>query len=158
MIFRTNPCQQYYSGFRKGMSRVSGGPLTFVTVNSRDACSGSCSEFLFHTRDFCSLPACAVHFVGCFRCFAHTLSPDSSLAARRFSRLGNTYGTASLAVSFNCARELARTQRRSGFLLHYLDKLVYPDVSSTMLTTAAVIICSLNLAFYGRQAWIARLR
>jgi len=47
---------------------------------------------------------------------------------------------------------------QGGFLLHYLDKLVYPDISSTMLTTAAVIICGLNLAFYGRQAWIARLR
>jgi len=45
---------------------------------------------------------------------------------------------------------------QGGFLLHYLDKLVYPDISSTMLTTAAVIICALNLAFYGRQAWCAR--
>ena len=44
------------------------------------------------------------------------------------------------------------------FLLHYLDKLVYPDISSTMLTTVAVIICALNLAYYGRQVWIARLR
>ena len=43
-----------------------------------------------------------------------------------------------------------------GFLLHYLGKLVYPDVSSTMLTIAAVIICALNLAFYCRQIWIAR--
>lgn len=45
-----------------------------------------------------------------------------------------------------------------GFLLHYLDKLVYPDISSTVLTIAAVIICALNLAFYGRQVWIARRR
>ncbi len=44
---------------------------------------------------------------------------------------------------------------QGGFLLHYLDKLVYPDISSTMLTIAAVIICGLNLAFYGRQFWIA---
>jgi hypothetical protein len=44
---------------------------------------------------------------------------------------------------------------KGGFLLHYLDKLVYPNVSSTKLTTAAVIICTLNLACYGRQAWIA---
>ena len=47
---------------------------------------------------------------------------------------------------------------KSGFLLHYLDKLVYPDISSTMLTIAAVITCALNLAFYGRQIYIARLR
>jgi hypothetical protein len=45
---------------------------------------------------------------------------------------------------------------QGGFLLHYLDKLVYPDISSTVLTIAAVIICVVNLAFYGRQLWIAR--
>lgn len=37
-----------------------------------------------------------------------------------------------------------------GFLLHYLDKLLYPDVSQTFLTMAAVIVCLLNLAFYAR--------
>jgi hypothetical protein len=45
-----------------------------------------------------------------------------------------------------------------GFLLHYLDKLVYPDISATALTIAGVLICVLNLAFYGRQVWIARVR
>lgn len=45
-----------------------------------------------------------------------------------------------------------------GFLLHYLDKLVYPDISSTLLTVAGVVICALNLALYGRQMWIARHR
>ena len=47
---------------------------------------------------------------------------------------------------------------RGGFLLHYLDKLVYPDISATALTIAGVFICALNLALYGRQMWIARLR
>ena len=47
---------------------------------------------------------------------------------------------------------------QGGFLLHYLDKLVYPDISATVLTVAGVIICALNLVFYGRQIWIARLR
>jgi hypothetical protein len=47
---------------------------------------------------------------------------------------------------------------QGGFLLHYLDKLVYPDISATVLTVAGAIICALNLAFYGRQMWIARLR
>ena len=47
---------------------------------------------------------------------------------------------------------------QGGFLLHYLDKLVYPDISATVLTFAGVVICVLNLAFYGRQIWIARLR
>ncbi len=44
---------------------------------------------------------------------------------------------------------------QGGFLLHYLDRLVYPDISSAVLTIAAVIVCGVNLAFYGWQAWIA---
>ena len=47
---------------------------------------------------------------------------------------------------------------QSGFLLHYLDKLVYPDISATLLTVAGVVICALNLALYGLQIWSARLR
>jgi hypothetical protein len=43
---------------------------------------------------------------------------------------------------------------QGGFLLHYLDKLVYPDISATALTVAGVIVCGINLAFYGRQTWI----
>src|SRR5882762_5019166 len=40
---------------------------------------------------------------------------------------------------------------QGGFLLHYLDKLVYPDISSTMLTIAGVTTFALHLAFYGGQ-------
>src|SRR5215475_7239553 len=47
---------------------------------------------------------------------------------------------------------------QGGFLLHYLDKLVYPDISATVLTTAGVLVCLVNLGLYGRQMWIARLR
>jgi hypothetical protein len=47
---------------------------------------------------------------------------------------------------------------QGGFLLHYLDKLVYPDVSATVLTVAGVFICAVNLAFYGWQIWVARHR
>ena len=43
-----------------------------------------------------------------------------------------------------------------GFLLHYLDKLVYPDIGVTILTAAGVVICLLNLSLYARQFWIAR--
>ncbi len=39
---------------------------------------------------------------------------------------------------------------QGGFLLHYLDKFVYPDVPASVLTLAAVIVCVLNLAFYAR--------
>jgi Protein of Unknown function (DUF2784) len=45
---------------------------------------------------------------------------------------------------------------QGGFLLHYLDKLVYPDISANVLTIAGVIVCAANLAFYARQVWISR--
>jgi len=44
------------------------------------------------------------------------------------------------------------------FLLHYLDKLVYPEVSATALTFAGVFVCVLNLALYGWQIGISRRR
>ncbi|MGB8886679.1 MAG: DUF2784 domain-containing protein [Candidatus Korobacteraceae bacterium] len=47
---------------------------------------------------------------------------------------------------------------QGGFLLHYLDRLVYPNISPGVLTIAAVIICGLNLAFYARQIWVVRER
>jgi hypothetical protein len=45
---------------------------------------------------------------------------------------------------------------QGGFLLHYIDKLVYPDVSATALTVAGVTVCGFNLVLYGRQAWRIR--
>jgi Protein of Unknown function (DUF2784) len=47
---------------------------------------------------------------------------------------------------------------QGGFLLHYLDKLVYPDISATVLMVAGVVVCILNLLLYGRLMWIARHR
>ena len=44
---------------------------------------------------------------------------------------------------------------QGGFLLHYLDKLVYPDISANVLTIAGVIVCVANLVFYARQVWIS---
>jgi len=34
------------------------------------------------------------------------------------------------------------------FLLHYLDKLVYPDLPPSWLFAAAVIVCIANLGYY----------
>jgi len=44
---------------------------------------------------------------------------------------------------------------RGGFLLHYLDRLVYPDISPTVLTVAGLFVCALNLALHTRQIWSA---
>jgi Protein of Unknown function (DUF2784) len=45
---------------------------------------------------------------------------------------------------------------QGGFLLHYLDRLVYPNISVNLLTTAAVAVCVLSLVFHVRQIWIDR--
>jgi hypothetical protein len=45
---------------------------------------------------------------------------------------------------------------RGGFLLHYMDKLVYPDISATVLTVSGVLVCAFNLAIYGRRACAIR--
>jgi Protein of Unknown function (DUF2784) len=45
---------------------------------------------------------------------------------------------------------------QGGFLLHYTDKLVYPDISATVLTVAGVLVCAFNLAIYSRRAWRVR--
>ena len=40
---------------------------------------------------------------------------------------------------------------QGGFLLHYLDKLVYPDIPTEVLTVVAVLVCLTNLAVYARR-------
>lgn len=42
---------------------------------------------------------------------------------------------------------------QGGFLLHYLDRLVYPDISVMLLVTVGVLVCAVNLVIYGWQAW-----
>jgi len=64
-----------------------------------------------------------------------------------------------LTLLENCFEGKAGIQPyQGGFLLHYLDKLVYPDISATVLTVAGVLVCAPNLALYGRQMWIGRSR
>ena len=42
---------------------------------------------------------------------------------------------------------------QGGFVVHYLDRLVYPDVPDWTLTVAGVAVCVLNLAIYVRR-WL----
>ena len=42
---------------------------------------------------------------------------------------------------------------QGGFLLHYLDRIVYPDISAWLLVSAGVIVCGLNLLIYFRR-WL----
>src|SRR5579875_2551243 len=39
---------------------------------------------------------------------------------------------------------------RGAFLVHVLEKFVYPDISGSMLVVAGVAVCAFNLAIY---AW-----
>lgn len=54
-------------------------------------------------------------------------------------------------------------QRKAGiasyegsFLIHYLEKLIYPDVTYTVLVPTAVAVCVFNLGIYVRRAWRSR--
>jgi hypothetical protein len=40
-----------------------------------------------------------------------------------------------------------------GFVVHYLDKLVYPDLPANVLTAAAVTVCVFNLGYYAMSTW-----
>jgi Protein of Unknown function (DUF2784) len=46
------------------------------------------------------------------------------------------------------------TPYTGGFLLHYLDRLVYPNISGVVLTVAGVAVCAVNLGIYVRR-WTA---
>jgi hypothetical protein len=51
-----------------------------------------------------------------------------------------------------------RRAYKGGFLLHYLDALVYPNISSVCLPFAGVVVCTLNLVLYGRAFGVGRKR
>ena len=40
------------------------------------------------------------------------------------------------------------TPYQGGFLLHYLDALVYPNISAALLTIGGVVVCAFNLGIY----------
>jgi hypothetical protein len=64
------------------------------------------------------------------------------------------YVACPLTVLENWLEQKAGIQPYSGgFLLHYLDRLVYPDIPPSLLVTAAVIVCVFNLAYYARLMW-----
>ena len=41
----------------------------------------------------------------------------------------------------------------NNFLLHILDRVVYPNVPPWVITVAGVSVCVLNLAIYGHRLW-----
>jgi len=48
------------------------------------------------------------------------------------------------------------TPKQGGFLLRHMDKIVYPDVATLVLMTAAVTVVAANFFYYGWHVWNAR--
>jgi hypothetical protein len=42
---------------------------------------------------------------------------------------------------------------QGGFLFHYVDRFVYPDISASLLMVIALAVCILNLGFYALKLW-----
>ena len=36
----------------------------------------------------------------------------------------------------------------SAFLIHYLDRIVYPDIPESVLVSAGIVVCAFNLGVY----------
>jgi hypothetical protein len=47
---------------------------------------------------------------------------------------------------------------QGGFLLHYLDRIVYPDIPPLWLTEAAVVVAIVNVGVYARRYHRVRKR
>lgn len=45
---------------------------------------------------------------------------------------------------------------QGSFLVHYLDRIVYPDVSESLLVYCGVAVCAFNFLIYLRRYWIHR--
>lgn len=61
--------------------------------------------------------------------------------------------TCPLTFAENCLEQRAGiVPYQGGFLLHYLDALVYPNVPPLLLTVAAVVVVAVNVAIYWRRS------
>jgi hypothetical protein len=45
---------------------------------------------------------------------------------------------------------------QGGFLLHYLDRIVYPDIDPAWLAAGGIAVCLCNSAWYARRACLER--
>jgi hypothetical protein len=79
-----------------------------------------------------------------------------------FHILSLVYGVVIEVVPWPCPLTLAEQwlEQRAGitpysgsFLVHYLDALVYPDVSLVALVCGASAVAAFNFAIYGRRFW-----
>ena len=50
------------------------------------------------------------------------------------------------------------TPYNEGFLFHYLQAVIYPDVSPLVLAWCGTAVCGVNLGVYGWRLWRAKWR
>src|SRR5438874_1408158 len=107
MIFRTISPRPYYSEPAAECNLADEWSLTAIAVDSRNARG---LEPLFCAGDCRALAPRPVYPVGHLWGAAHAMPSDSSLVAYRFVDLGRSDGVATLALSVDSSRELARTK------------------------------------------------
>jgi hypothetical protein len=62
------------------------------------------------------------------------------------------------ALEQSLQEKAGMTPYTQSFLVHYLDRLVYPDIPAAGLTAGAVAVCALNVAWYGVRFYRWRRR
>ena len=76
------------------------------------------------------------------------------LAAHCISALGNCHRACPVALSPHTGRAVVRspvtaqTPYTQGFLVHYLDKLIYPQLTEAVVTWSGAIICAAILGVH----------
>jgi Protein of Unknown function (DUF2784) len=50
------------------------------------------------------------------------------------------------------------TWRAGGFLVHYLQATIYPDLPAWLVTGFGIAVCVFNLSIYAQRFWKARRR
>ena len=108
------------------------------------------SRLLHRIGDLCPCLPCTVCPLGSCGSLPNQVASGVAVAACRFAVLGNPYSGSSLAVRVDDAGKLLERQAgvqpyQGGFLLHFLDSVVYADISATLLASAGVVVCSVNL-------------
>ena len=99
----------------------------------------------------------ALHIVGRVRRLADTLAPESSLAAYQFSCFGESLRNCSppcpLTVLESWLERNAGVEpEQGGFLLDYLDKLVYPNIPQPAYRCGGNCVCAESCVL-----WLANL-
>jgi hypothetical protein len=61
-----------------------------------------------------------------------------------------------LAEQWLEARAGMHTWAAGGFLVHYLEAAIYPDLPAWLVTGFGVAVCAFNLGIYARRLWQAR--